>query len=233
MAYHRYTVHDVNQPAESLGVYWRLSFFASPIAMVIGYALHAIADSSPWLSISSVPVSTPIVYILLGNLTSSHLWRCSVARRLLGITTPNINGVWQAGVDKSLAGEQQSQTGTFSIEQTWRTISIVLSTAESTSRSTSAALIVDAGVVRLEHQYFATRINRPGSDFKCHQGAAFVDFPLDNCDKADHLTLSYFTETGEFGVVTLIRKPDTIQPDCMLRFCRLLRNEYERFFRKP
>jgi len=230
MAYHRYTVHNVNQPAESLGVYWRLSLLASLITTAIGYMLHAVANSSPWLSIGSVPVSTPFVYILLGSLTSSHLWRCSFTRGLLGISTPNINGVWQASIDKSPAGTQKNQTGTFSVEQTWRTISIVLSTTESTSRSTSAALIVDAGVVRLEHQYFATRINRPGSDFKCHQGAAFVDFPFDNCDKANHLTLSYFTETGEHGVIDLSRNVEAPDPGLFIRLCRQLQIRIERFF---
>ena len=206
MTNHRYTVTNMDQVKESVTVYWRLGLAASFIASVLTYGIHRLHAFAPELGLASIPISTALIYIVLAEWTSSHLWRWYWSRTLLGITTPKLSGDWVATVEKTQGKKKSADLGEFVIEQKWRTMSIALTTANATSRSTSSALIVGGGHVRLEYQYHAGRINRPGNKFVPHQGAAFMDFPTDGCDKATNLTLSYFTEHGETGIITLIRK---------------------------
>lgn len=206
MSHHRYTVTNLEQVKESVTVYWRLGLVASFIASALTYGIHKLHEFASELGLAGIPISTALIYIALAEWTSSDLWRWSWSRMLLGITTPKLNGVWIATVAKTQGEKESADHGEFVIEQKWRTMSIALTTENATSRSTSSAIIVGGGFVRLEHQYHAGRINRPGNKFVPHQGAAFTDFPADGCDKATNLTLSYFTEHGETGIVTLVRK---------------------------
>lgn len=200
---HRYTVTNLDVPGESVTVYWRLGLLASAIASVLAWCSTAAIALVP--SLVLVPVSTAVVYVALAKWTSSHLWRWSLSRALLGVTTPQISGVWHAMVTKSRESRVSSDTGTMLIEQTWRTMGVTVDTALAISHSTSSALIVDGGKIRLEYQYMAERKQDPGSALHAHRGAVFVDFPSSGHDSASNLKLNYFTEHGETGVIALVR----------------------------
>lgn len=186
-------------------MYWRLGVAASFFGALLSYIARLIHDFIPVLALVEIPVSTALIYIVLAGTTSSHLWRWSWTRRLLGITTPNVSGTWTATVAKTRGEQESADQGELIVKQKWRTMSIVLKTANGISHSTSSALIVSAGI-RLEHQYFVRPINWPGNKLVAHQGAAFTDFPEEECGSENDLTLSYFTEHGETGVITLVRK---------------------------
>jgi hypothetical protein len=207
MAYHRYTVTNLNRPTESVTVYWRLGLAAAFFGTLLSYLVTLIHKLIPELALVSIPVSTALIYIGLASLTSSYLWRWTWSRLLLGINTPKVGGAYVATVAKTRGYQESTDYGELVIKQKWRTMSIVVKTANGISHSTSSALIVSAGV-RLEHQYYVSPIKRPGNKVVAHQGAAFTDFPEDKCDMAKQLTLSYFTEHGETGIITLVRKND-------------------------
>lgn len=205
MTYHRYTVTNLEQTKESVTVYWRLGLAASFLASAGGYAVHALHSFAPALNLAGIPVSTALIYIALAEWTSSSLWQKKWSRALLGIKTPKISGRWDAVVSKSRMQLASIEHGHFVIEQKWRTMSVGMRTENGTSESTSAALIVGGGHVRLEYQYHVRRFNRPNNDAVPHQGAAFIDIPTESPETATNITLSYFTEDGEIGVIHLTR----------------------------
>ena len=207
MTYHRYTVTNLEQTKESVTVYWRIGLAASFLAAAAGYAIHTVHTFAPELNLAGIPISTALIYIALAEWTSTSLWQKPWSRALLGIKTPKISGQWHAVVSKSKREQTSTEHGRFVIEQKWRTMSVGMRTENGTSESTSAALILGGGHVRLEYQYYVRRMNRPANDAVPHQGAAFMDIPIDDCGKATNLTLSYFTESGEIGVIKLTRIP--------------------------
>ncbi|TWC30368.1 hypothetical protein FBY03_12456 [Pseudomonas sp. SJZ079] len=216
MSNHRYTVTNLNKPSESVTVYWRLGLAASllgtAVALLGKRAIEVIAtlpvEFSPLAGLFVVPVSTALVYIWLADWTSSHLWRWGWSRFLLGIVTPRIYGTWTATVKKATGTVRAEDAGTLVVDQSWRTMSITLRTDRITSQSSSAALVVNGGVLRLEYQYIAHAIHDPDNQLVTHNGAAFVDLPALHCNLATNLKLSYFTEHGEVGTIRLDRQPD-------------------------
>jgi len=216
MSNHRYTVTDLNKPSESVTVYWRLglaaSFLGTAIALLSRKAVEASAalplELSPLAGLFVVPVSTALIYIWLADWTSSHFWRWDWSRFLLGIVTPRISGTWNASVKKSIGTVKSEDNGLFVVDQHWRTMSITLRTDQTTSQSSSAALVVNGGLLRLEYQYTADRIQDPDNKLVTHKGSAFVDLPALQCQLATNLKISYFTEHGEVGTVHLVRQAD-------------------------
>lgn len=214
MAFHRYVVFDSRNTEEALTVFYRLSFVASVLATAATSATHYLAGLYPALAIGFTPPATYVIYRILAGLTTDRLWRTK-AGRWLGVHTRNIADTWDADIQKkNLDGSVSTDTGTFCIEQTWRMLSVTLNTGLTRSNSSSAALILEAGMLRVEYQYYAKKNNPQGGEFEDHVGSATLSIPVkDGEPDLEMLDLSYFTNHGEGGRITLKRK----QPDPSLQ----------------
>lgn len=206
MAFHRYVVFDSRNTEEALTVFYRLSFVASVLATAAGAASHYLAGLYPAAAIVITPPATYVIYRVLAGLTTEHLWKTWVGRRL-GVHTRNIAGTWEAGIQKKNEdGSTSLDRGTFCIEQNWRMLSITVRTALTQSNSSSATLIREAGSLRVEYQYYATKSNPQGGPFVDHVGSASLRIPVkDDEPELERLELHYFTNHGERGSADLKR----------------------------
>lgn len=204
MAFHRYVVFDSRNNEEALTVFYRLSFVASLLATAAASAAHYLAGVYPALAIVLAPPATYVIYRVLAGLTTDDLWKTSVGR-WLGVHTKNIEGSWQAEISKKSAdGSASADKGTLSIEQTWRMISITLTTDMTDSNSTSVSMILEGNRLRIEYQYYATKKSPEGTRFEDHVGSATLTILMEaGKPSLGQPHLKYFTNHGEAGSMNL------------------------------
>jgi hypothetical protein len=207
MAFHRYVVFDTRNTEEALTVFYRLSFVSSVLATAAAAATHYLAGLYPALAIGFTPPATYVIYRILAGLTTDRFWSTAPGR-WLGVHTRDIAGSWHADIQKKhLDGSVSTDTGTFCIEQNWRMLSLTLSTGLTRSSSTSASLIMDGGMLRVEYQYYAKKNDPHGGVFEDHFGSATLTITMrDGCADLELMDLSYFTNHGEAGRIALRRK---------------------------
>lgn len=204
MAFHRYVVFDTRNNEEALTVFYRLSFVSSVLATLATSTAHYLAGLYPYLAIGLTPPATYVIYRVLAALTTDHLWKIWVGR-WLGVHTMNIEGSWRAAVNKKNSdGSTSADTGTLSIEQTWRMISITLTTDVTQSNSLSASMIREGKQLRVEYQYYAKKKSPEGTRFEDHVGSATLSIPVQKGEaNLEQPHVSYFTNHGQVGSMTL------------------------------
>lgn len=86
----------------------------------------------------TLPVLTPVFYLIFHFAFDKYFWKTPFGRRLFGM--PDLSGKWFCNGVK-LDGEQVKWRGDVTITQCWEKISIIVRTTNSVSDSISASLV--------------------------------------------------------------------------------------------
>ena len=174
-----------------------LALLSAAISVVIG-GLAARIQSAWGFSVGGASAMT--VFGILYFIFEQWLWRVGILRRLLLV--PNLNGNWKC-VGKTVKKDGQDAAldweGNIRITQSWSRISIVLTTAQSSSRSIAASLYnyPGEGYRLIFHYENAPRADQPA--LVRHSGLCDLMFS-ENLDGADG---NYFTGKDRLTVGTM------------------------------
>jgi hypothetical protein len=201
---HTYSTDNDNR----LIVYGVLGFAAYLLILGIGWTTSLLTRGLP--AITGGTISWGLAFTLLSKAYIRYGWKTTVARSLGASRAPDFSGEWQGYIKTSYSGEidedalhesndpsaeMQRVAATLHIEQTYRKISIHLSTANSASDSTGATILTkDGRWPSLTYQYG----NQPDVDSEpsmtSHDGTA--DLSLKQNSEHDVLEGFYYTGPG-------------------------------------
>lgn len=178
--------------ALSVGAAWLLH-------LVLGYLPVAV----PWL------IDTPSVlgfFALFRTTFDKYLWRKILIRKVIGITTPDLNGTWNGQLLSSHSDHSLPVDATLTIIQTWTSIQISLETSTSLSQSQVASFETDRNIERtLTYQYLSEP--KPGAieTMQTHRGTAELRIK----NNGALLEGDYYTGRGRltFGTLNFKRVP--------------------------
>src|SRR6266571_8730544 len=117
-----------------------LALLAIALAWVSSKFLASIHFSMPWWV--DAP-SSMAFYGALYALFDKYLWRNSLVCKLGLVRTPNLTGRWRGFLITSFDGHAKRHDLMINIFQSWRQISVVLTTTTSISRSCAAVIQID------------------------------------------------------------------------------------------
>lgn len=189
---HTYSVDSDNR----LAVYSILGFIAYVTVLSAGLATSLLSGNIT--AIIGGTISWGVVFGGLSTAFNRYGWKTSIVRKILNSQIPDLSGRWDGYIKTSYDGhipdealheshdpeeDMQCVAATLHIKQTWRTINVHLSTANSESDSSGATILTKEGRwPSLTYQYE----NDPNIDtedsLRSHDGTA---------------DLSYITEGGE------------------------------------
>ncbi len=151
----------------------------------------------PWWA--SLPVSAAAFYAGLFCLFDRFLWKRKPVRWLL--QTPVLHGKWKGIIRPALGENVETRPATLTIDQHWSTISVILETEKSESRSTMAAVMHER-TSRPSIWYVYENAPHEGSDKAMHKHSGTSWFTLEIKNGESVLVGGYYTgrdrrSTGE------------------------------------
>lgn len=197
---HPYSITDIRNINERKLVLWKLAFFTSIIFVGIGSLIIQLSSWNPLFTLITPP-STLVIYLFLLNVIDNYLWKQSLVKLILGISTPDINGEWR-GV---LRGKRYDNTlfanatVKLIIEQNWTTMGISFETDRTKSSTKTSSIIREAGEVKVYYHYYAEK-KRPDDDFENHLGSGELRIKIKN-EKLDpeSMEVYFFTQNLQKG----------------------------------
>jgi hypothetical protein len=201
---HTYSADNDKRPT----VYGFLGFVSYFLVLGIGWATSLLASGLP--AITGGTISWGLAFAALSTVFSRYGWKTPFARSTGASKVPDFSGEWVGYIKTSYEGhideealhesndpdaEMQRVAARLHIDQTWRKISIHLSTANSESDSTGATVLTKEGRwPSLTYQYE----NEPNVDsndsMRLHDGTA--DLSLKQNGEQDVLEGFYYTGPG-------------------------------------
>ena len=201
---HTYSTDNDRRPT----VYGLLGFAAYLLVLGVGWVTSLIAGGLP--AITGGTISWGFAFAALSTAFSRFGWKTAIARSTGASGVPEFSGEWEGYIKTSYGGEigeealhefndsnaeMQRVAATLHIDQTWRKISVHLSTANSESDSTGATILTKEGLwPSLTYQYG----NEPDVDsedsMRSHDGTA--DLSLKEDGETDVLEGFYYTGPG-------------------------------------
>jgi len=191
-----------------LTVYGILGFAAYLLVLVISRLTSLLAGELP--AIAGGTISWGLAFGVLSTVFIRFGWNAAIARSIGASQVPDFSGEWEGYIKTSYGGEideealhesndsnaeMQQVAATLHINQTWRKISVHLSTVNSKSDSTGATVLTKEGRwPSLTYQYG----NEPDVDsedsMRSHDGTA--DLSLKENGETDVLEGFYYTGPG-------------------------------------
>lgn len=201
---HTYSTDNDKRPT----VYGFLGFMAYVVVLGIGWATSLLPGGLP--AITGGTISWGLAFAALSAVFSRFGWKNTIARSTGASKVPDFSGEWAGYIKTSYEGqideealheshdpeeEMQRVAATLHIDQTWRKISVHLSTEDSESDSTGATVLTKEGRwPSLTYQYG----NKPDVDsvdsMRAHDGTA--DLSLRQDGEQDVLEGFYYTGPG-------------------------------------
>jgi hypothetical protein len=169
------------------------------VSIIAAWLLSTLLTTLRW----SVPwwVDAPSVLAFYGFFSAAfekRLWRTSVIRPLLGI--PNLNGTYKGYISSSFDKHHSKHPATLEIRQTWKEISVIMTTENSSGQSTAASLNTETGIFSYEY------LNEPkpgtASTMHCHRGTGALKITSE-----DHLEGEYYSgrDRQTYGLLDFVR----------------------------
>ncbi|MBC8526330.1 MAG: hypothetical protein H8D22_05590 [Candidatus Cloacimonetes bacterium] len=135
-----------------------LAIFSILLAWILHKILLYFEIILPWYFESP---SVIFFYSLLFSVFDRFCWKLKILQKLYLIKTPNLSGKWQGFIQSSFDEHSLKIEATLEFFQSWSKIKILLSTAQSTSFSELASIVIDTPEgIFLSYQY----INEPKSN---------------------------------------------------------------------
>lgn len=152
-------------------------FGLAVLSVSLAYLLHAgislLDIQFPWWAESPSMMG---IFGLLYQLFEKRLWRWNILRRMGIVRIPDLNGEWSVeGRTTFDSGKNFSASAI--IKQTWTKISVWLETAESTSHSISASILIEQpGGITLSYEYRNEPKQKPDvpSTMHAHRGTTVL-----------------------------------------------------------
>lgn len=117
-------------------VYFVLAAISFGASLLVGRTLAYFQWGPPsWLDV-------PGAFTIFGLLCwwfDKHIWRWSLVR-WMGVATPILSGHWSGVVHSSFDDFKEAHPVTVTVRQTWTTMSVMLTSRQSNSHSTTAAI---------------------------------------------------------------------------------------------
>lgn len=180
---HSYSIDNKRiKVLESMG---GISFLASLFILKIINGFVDSINSLPYINhIPYIPqISTfGVVFIALFYLFDRHLWKSKLSKLS---KIPNINGDWEGKIETSHNGREEIDVKV-TIKQTWSSISIILETANSRSKSEVASISMSKS--RLVYQYFNEPSFSSVKTLHKHYGITMLDFKGNDILKGFYFT---------------------------------------------
>ena len=177
---HSYSIDDKRiKVLESMG---GISFLASLFILKIINGFVDSINSLPYINhIPYIPqISTfGVVFIALFYLFDRRLWKSKLSK------IPNINGDWEGKIETSHNDREEIDVKV-TIKQTWSSISIILETANSRSKSEVASISMSKS--RLVYQYFNEPSFSSVKTLHKHYGVTMLDFKGNDILKGFYFT---------------------------------------------
>lgn len=147
-----------------------LGLLSIAAALLLNEALSLLSITVPWWF--DAPSVTGF-YTLLYNVFEKRAWKARLLHRAGIVDLPDLNGTWKGYLTSSHDDHETQHPITVEVSQRWRHISIRLESANSISRSESAALRTqDAGRKTPSYEY----LNEPKApalkSMHAHRGTA-------------------------------------------------------------
>lgn len=141
-----------------------------PIAYLLHSGISLLKVQLWWLEAPSVLG----IFGLLYECFERWVWRWALLRRVGIVKVPDLNGEWRVEGSTSFNSGQRCE-GTATIKQTWSKISVCLETAESTSHSISASILLEQPG-RITPSYEYRNEPKPGAaeTMHSHRGTAVL-----------------------------------------------------------
>lgn len=201
---HTYSTDNDKRPT----VYGGLGIAAYFLVLGIGWATSLLASGIP--TIAGGTISWGLAFASLSAIFSRYGWKTKIARLIGASRAPDFSGEWEGYIKTSYEGpideqalhgsndptaEMQRVAATLHIDQTWRKISIHLSTANSESDSTGATILTKEGRwPSLTYQYGNEPDVASKDSMRSHDGTA--DLSLKQNGEQDALEGFYYTGPG-------------------------------------
>ncbi|OAI00635.1 hypothetical protein A1353_19555 [Methylomonas methanica] len=210
MPLHQYSLDDSLNASERLQVSYKLAAISSFSVGAISYAIAWISGHWGAVVALSAP-STIVVYLFSARLTELYLWRLPISRFLLGITIPNVNGVWNGKVETRRRDGQQvgGNAGVMAIKQTWSTLGVAFETDRTYSHSIGGFMTREAAHLILTIEYIANvkELHKDDLNVQAHKGTCWYRIRMtdDGCN-LNEIDVPYYTDHRETGVIKLTKK---------------------------
>ncbi|MUV85518.1 hypothetical protein GJ631_02705 [Natronomonas sp. CBA1123] len=214
---HTYSTDNDKRPT----VYGVLGFAAYLLVLIIGWATSLLAAGLP--AIAGGTISWGLAFTILSAGFIRRGWKTPVARSTGASRAPDFSGDWKGYIKTSYEGhideealhesndteaEMQRVAAKLHIDQTWRKISVHLSTENSESDSTGATVLTKEGRwPSLTYQYGNEPDVDSESSMRAHDGTA--DLSLKRNGEQDVLEGFYYTGPGRenYGEMYFERQP--------------------------
>ena len=149
------------------------------------------------LNLNISVLMTGMVFTGLYLLFSLYFWNIWAFRRLGIVKIPDLSGEW-AGYIQSSYWEEEDAEGRNEVEvqirQSWRKISIELSSPDSSSRSLGATILAKQGKPQLTYHYLSEPDYNAPDTMSIHYGTASLTFHASEDEEdADVLQGDYYT----------------------------------------
>lgn len=210
MALHQYSLDDSLNASERLYVTYKLAAVSSILVGAISFLLAWLTSFWGAMAAFAAP-STVAVYLFFARLTELHLWHRPIARSLLGITLPNVNGIWDGHVETRLRDGQQmaGYSGVMTIKQTWSTIGVEFETDRTCSHSIGAFMTKGAAhlVLTIEYRADVRELHNDDDNVQAHSGTCRYRIRMTDkgCDLSE-IEVPYYTDHRETGVIRLTKQ---------------------------
>jgi hypothetical protein len=129
------------------------------------------------------------------------LWRLALVRALIGITVPDLSGVWKGKLFSSY-GEHTALDVKVVVSQNWTSMVLSLETDGSVSLSKTAAFVRERpGAICLHYNYFCEPYTGSSGSMHAHRGTGEIILK----DDSESIEGSYYTgrDRRTFGTFTL------------------------------
>lgn len=201
---HTYSTDNDKRPV----VYGIFGLVAYALVLAVSWATTSLAGGLP--AIAGGTLSWGVVFAGVSTVFIKHGWKTDIARKLGASKAPDFSGAWEGYLKTSYEGhipdealhesnnpsaDMQRVAATLHIKQTWRKISVHLSTDNSQSDSTGATVLTkDGRWPSLTYQYGNQPEAGTVESMASHDGTA--DLSLKQDGKQDVLEGFYYTGPG-------------------------------------
>lgn len=207
MALHPYSLDDSLNASERLQVAYKLAATASILVGATSAAITTITEHYGVVTALAAP-STVVIYLFFVRLVELYLWKQPTARFLLGITLPNINGIWSGRVEtRRRDGEHVDKNiGKMTIKQSWSAIGVEFETDRTCSHSIGAFMALDAAhlILTIEYRADVRELHKDDPNVQAHRGTSRYRIGIANdvCDLSE-IEVPYYTDHRETGIIRL------------------------------
>lgn len=177
----------------STGEHQRVPKVVFGISILLAWGVHVALELAGfpipwWVGFPSIGLFHTAIYFFV----DSYGWRWSSVRALLQIKVPDLHGDWSGFVTPATGEKTERRSAEMKVHQRWSAIKITVSTGNSRSRSTMAA-ISDETTLHPHLQYVYDNDPKEGAVDTMHRHPGTAHLTLEKKTDEEILEGGYYT----------------------------------------